>query len=95
MSVPEKGQATIPKELREKHGIDTPGKVRVFENDDGEIVVRPVGRITEMQGFASGEGETPGTDQLRESRRRDRQRAERLERITRERSFSMPSRCSR
>lgn len=32
------GQATIPKEFRDKRHIDTPGRVRFVENEDGEIV---------------------------------------------------------
>ena len=34
-----KGQATIPKQLREKFGIETPGRVRFRESEAGEIVV--------------------------------------------------------
>jgi len=36
-----KGQATIPKELRERFGIETPGKVLVRE-EEGKIVVEPL-----------------------------------------------------
>ncbi|WP_458191121.1 AbrB/MazE/SpoVT family DNA-binding domain-containing protein [Haladaptatus sp. NG-WS-4] len=36
-----KGQATIPKSLREKYGIEIPGRVR-FREEDGELVVEPV-----------------------------------------------------
>lgn len=78
VSVSEKGQATIPKRLREKHGIDTPGKVRVRENEDGEIVVEPVPSLSEMRGAASDDWQ--GTALLRESRERDAERDERLNR---------------
>lgn len=77
--VSESGAARIPERLREEHGIETPGSVRVFEDDAGRIVVEPVDRVTEMCGFASGTGETPGTNQLRESRENDRRRDELLE----------------
>lgn len=76
VSVSEKGQATIPKEFREKHGIDAPGKVRVRENDDGELVVEPVPSLRGMRGAASSDW--PGTKLLREGRESDRERDERL-----------------
>jgi len=76
VSVSAKGQATIPKRLRERHGIDTPGKVRMRENEDGEIVVEPVPSIREMRGAASEDWE--GTALLEESRDRDERRDERL-----------------
>ena len=75
VSVTEKGQATIPKQLREEHGIRAPGRVKFFENDDGEIVVRPVGSMREFRGLdrSSTDGR-PATAVLREERERDRQR---------------------
>ncbi len=76
VSISAKGQATIPKEFRERHGIDAPGKVRVRENDAGEIVVEPVPSIREMRGAASGEWR--GTDALQEGRATDEERDERL-----------------
>lgn len=51
--VPRKGQATIPKELRERFGIDTPGKVLIHE-EDGKIVVEPLPSVEEMQGVHAG-----------------------------------------
>ncbi|RJS99643.1 MULTISPECIES: AbrB/MazE/SpoVT family DNA-binding domain-containing protein [Halococcus] len=45
-----KGQATIPKQLREKFGIETPGRVRFRESEAGEIVVEPVPRPSELRG---------------------------------------------
>lgn len=78
VSVSEKGQATIPKKLREKHGIETPGKVRIRENEDGEIVVEPVPSLREMRGMADTEKQ--GTDIFREGRTADERRDERLRR---------------
>lgn len=72
VSVSEKGQATIPKELRKRHGISTPGKVRIRENDDGEIVVEPVPSLRAFRGAA--ETGRSGTEILREERERDRRR---------------------
>ena len=51
--VSKKGQATIPKELRERFGIETPGKVLIHE-EDGKIVVEPLPSIEEMQGIHAG-----------------------------------------
>jgi len=76
VSISRKGQATIPKRLREKHGIETPGKVRVRENEDGDIVVEPVASVREMRGAASGNWR--GTELLAESREADEERDRRL-----------------
>lgn len=51
--VSKKGQATIPKELRERFGIETPGRVIVREEDD-KIVVEPVPTVDEMRGIHAG-----------------------------------------
>jgi len=51
--VSKKGQATIPKELRERFGIETPGKVLIRE-EDSKIVVEPLPSVEEMQGIHAG-----------------------------------------
>jgi antitoxin PrlF len=72
VTVTSKGQATIPKEFREKLQIDTPGRVRFVENEDGEIVIRPVKRPSELRGaLASEDEEKPATELLRENREQD------------------------
>ncbi|WP_254525628.1 AbrB/MazE/SpoVT family DNA-binding domain-containing protein [Natrinema caseinilyticum] len=77
VSVTEKGQATIPKRLREKHGIPAPGRVKFVENAAGEIVVRPVGSMREFRGLErDGDEDGPATAVLREERERDRRRDE-------------------
>lgn len=77
-----KGQATIPKPLREKFGIETPGEVFIYEAD-GRIVIEPVPSLEEMGGIHAGDAD-PG-DVLaaaRAERERERQReAEREERL--------------
>lgn len=78
VSITGKGQATIPKKLRQKHGIDAPGKVRVRENEDGELVIEPVPSIREFRGAASAEW--AGTELLREGRAVDEGRDDRLRR---------------
>lgn len=81
--VSSKGQATIPKELRERFGIETPGKVLVHE-EGGKIVVEPLPSVEDMRGVHAGrydEGEV--LDHLREmtdeDEQRERERNERLE----------------
>jgi antitoxin PrlF len=54
--VSQKGQATIPKGLREKFGIETPGEVFVYE-DQGRIIIEPVPSPDELHGIHSGERE--------------------------------------
>ncbi|PSQ39921.1 AbrB/MazE/SpoVT family DNA-binding domain-containing protein [Halobacteriales archaeon QS_9_68_42] len=76
VTVTSKGQATIPKEFRDKLHIDTPGRVRFVENEAGEIVIRPVKRPAEIRGaLATSEtegGEQTATEMLREERERDK-----------------------
>ncbi|PSQ09195.1 AbrB/MazE/SpoVT family DNA-binding domain-containing protein [Halobacteriales archaeon QS_5_70_15] len=80
VTVTSKGQATIPKEFRDKLHIDTPGRVRFVENEAGEIVIRPVKRPSEIRGaLATSEtegGEQTATEMLREERERDEEKLE-------------------
>ena len=82
--VSKKGQATIPKELRERFGIEAPGKVLIHE-EEGKIVVEPLPSVEEMQGIHAGRYETGEVlRHLREIKDEDRQSErggdERLER---------------
>jgi len=80
VTVTSKGQATIPKEFRDKLHIDTPGRVRFVENEKGEIVVRPIKRPSELRGAlasAETEGGKPATRLLREERERDKKTIDR------------------
>lgn len=52
--VSQKGQATIPKGLREKFGIETPGEVFVYEEGD-RIVIEPVPSAEELHGIHAGD----------------------------------------
>jgi len=75
VTVTSKGQATIPKEFRDKLHIDTPGRVRFTENQNGEVVIRPGKRPAKLRG-ALATSETEDGDQsasamLREERERD------------------------
>lgn len=77
-----KGQATIPKALREKFGIEAPGEVFVYEEGD-RIVIEPVPSLDDLHGIHAGET-APGevTERVRELREEERRgeekRAERL-----------------
>lgn len=75
VAVTSKGQATIPKEFRDKLHIDTPGRVRFVETEDGEIVIRPVKRPAEIRGALASDADgddQSATELLREERKRDR-----------------------
>ena len=79
-----KGQATIPKDLRERFGIEAPGKVLIHEQE-GKIVVEPLPSVEEMQGIHAGRYEKGEVlRHLREMKDKDRQSErggdERLER---------------
>lgn len=80
--VSQKGQATIPKGLREKFGIETPGEVFVYE-EEGRIVIEPVPSPDELHGIHAGEREHGKVlERVRkmkdEGKRREEERAERL-----------------
>jgi len=74
-----KGQVVIPKELRERHGL-APGDEVVFEERDGEIVVRKrrskAEIVRELVGSLPPSEIDPLTE-LMEEKRRDREREER------------------
>ena len=80
--VSQKGQATIPKALRKKFGIEAPGEVFVFE-EDGRIVLEPVPTLEELQGIHAGDRE-PGEAMAKarkmraEDRRMEQEKADRL-----------------
>jgi len=71
--VSKKGQATIPKGLRERFGIETPGKVFIHE-EGGKIVVEPLPAVEEMQGVHAGRYERGEVlEHVREMNEADRQ----------------------
>lgn len=81
--VSQKGQATIPKSLREKFGIEAPGEVFIYE-DEGRIVVEPIPSLDELGGIhADGDRERGAVlDRTRELRAEEREReAERAARL--------------
>jgi len=81
VSVSSNGQATIPKEFREKLGIEAPGRVGFRETEHGNVVLDPVPSVEEMKGFATRTGEAttdePASELLREYREEEKQDRER------------------
>ena len=80
--VSQKGQATIPKRLREKFGIETPGEVFVYE-EQGRIIIEPVPSPDELHGIHAGEHERGDVlERVREMKdEQKRKEAERVERL--------------
>ena len=80
--VSQKGQATIPKGLREKFGIEAPGEVFVYE-DAGRIVIEPVPSPEELHGIhAEGHERGEAIERVRELKAEEKRRqAERTERL--------------
>jgi AbrB family looped-hinge helix DNA binding protein len=74
-----KGQVVLPKAMRDRLGIQ-PGDEVLFDEGDGEIVVRKARSKAEivdsLRGYLAGPGK-PLTEELLESRRRDRDREDR------------------
>ena len=81
--VSQKGQATIPKSLREKFGIETPGEVFVYE-EGNRIVLEPVPSLEDLGGIHADTDREPGEvlEKVRElkedEQRREEERATRL-----------------
>lgn len=48
-SITSKGQITIPKEFRERLGLDKIGKATLRMNDNGEIVLTPPKSLSEIR----------------------------------------------
>lgn len=61
------GQATIPKQVRDMLGLESPGKVMFKKTDEGVIVQRPKSPGEIMGKYAPDEGPSL-TEQLREDR---------------------------
>jgi len=73
--VSRKGQATIPKPLRETFDIETPGEVFIYEDDD-RIIVEPVPSLEDLQGIHASDDREEGavTAKVRELKRQELQR---------------------
>ena len=76
VSVTSKGQATIPKEMREKHGI---GKRALVEDVEEGILLKPAPAPSEEQGSLKALfGKKSVRQILAESRAKDRRREKEL-----------------
>lgn len=80
--VSQKGQTTIPKGLREKFGIETPGEVFVYE-EQGRIIIEPVPSPHELHGIHAGDSERGDVlNRVRELKdKKKRREAEQVERL--------------
>lgn len=72
--VSQKGQTTIPKPLRDKFGIGTPGEVFIYEEGE-RIVIEPVPELGQLHGIHAGDAE-PGEvlAKVREEKAAEQQR---------------------
>lgn len=70
VSVTSQGQATIPKEFREKLGLETPGRVKFREDEDGRITIEDVRDLRDFRGIATTDESL--TAELREEREREK-----------------------
>lgn len=74
-----KGQVVLPKELRERHGIQ-PGDEVLFDDAEGRITIRKAETKAEIIARLMGslaDSEIEPLDVLIEERRRDREREDR------------------
>jgi antitoxin PrlF len=80
--ISQKGQATIPKSLREKFGIETPGEVFIYEESD-RIIVEPVPSLEELHGIHAGDhGRGEVSAKVRELKDKEKRREDdRFERL--------------
>ena len=79
VTVTSQGEMTIPQEFREKLNIDTPGRVRFLETEEGEVVIQSVKRPSDVRGGLASEGEKEersATMELRDERDRDKQKTD-------------------
>jgi len=77
VTISAKGQATIPKAVREAVGIE-PGEEVFVSVEDGRVVIEPVPTIEELHGSLAPDDRARGEvlEQVREWDREDREREE-------------------
>jgi antitoxin PrlF len=79
MKVTQRGQATIPKDLRDAFEIGAPGRVTMEATDEGILIKRvptPAELTGDLEGVTDDEGRT-GVEALRDERRTDAEAEER------------------
>jgi AbrB family looped-hinge helix DNA binding protein len=63
-----KGQATIPKAIRDHLGLRPGDKVKFFIHSDGSVVLLPMRPISELRGILKNRRRNPVTiDEMREA----------------------------
>ncbi|SDF94351.1 looped-hinge helix DNA binding domain-containing protein, AbrB family [Halorubrum xinjiangense] len=78
-TVTSQGEVTIPQDFREKLNIDTPGRVRFIETEEGEVVIQSVKRPSDIRGGLASESEKEersATMELCDERDRDKQKTD-------------------
>lgn len=74
--VSQKGQATIPKTLRDKFGIETPGEVLVYEEGQ-RIIIEPIPSGEDLHGIHAGDHESGEiTEKVRELKDKEKRQEE-------------------
>ena len=66
-AITSKGQVTIPKEFRQKLGLDKAGKATFYLNKKGELVIAPPKTLEEVRALLSkpsGKADTSEKDRL-------------------------------
>jgi antitoxin PrlF len=56
-----KGQATIPKAIREHLGLKPGGRIRFFIHPDGSVVILPQLPVSRLRGMLKSRKRRPGT----------------------------------
>ena len=66
MKMTERGQVTIPKEIREKYGITPATEIEFIEKDGALLVVKKMhtGALDRFRGIANAKGMPRRTDRL-------------------------------
>lgn len=78
VKVTEKGQATIPKRLRDKYEIE---EAVVVEDTGSGVLMRPLPKLSEERGSLRHLFDESAEELLESARKEDRERERRLERV--------------
>ncbi len=66
-AITSKGQATIPKAVRDHLGVKSGDKVRFFIRQDGSVLLLPVIPVTRLRGIAWREGPPATLEEMEEA----------------------------
>jgi AbrB family looped-hinge helix DNA binding protein len=62
-----KGQATIPKAIREHLGLKAGDQVKFFVHPDGSVVLLPKISVTALRGIVKAPGQAVGIEEMNEA----------------------------